>query len=245
LLRRQLSDPRAIHDALRERRSLRLVLRRAGPLAPESEALLAALAARGVPIREEAEREMRRMSSAPGAPELLVLEGPAAPGNLEGLMAGEGLVLLLVGLRYPANAGFLLRCAEVAGVAGIVLANDWGDAQLEEARRVGMRADRFMPLVRAEAEEAVELARRSGRRVIAIETDGARAPWHARLEGDLLAIVGSETEGIPAALLDCVDETLCIPMAGFIPSYNVQAAVGIFLGEWLRQNEKGPRGWAS
>jgi len=29
-----------------------------------------------------------------------------------------------------------------------------------------------------------------------------------------------------------------IPTRGFIPSYNVQAAVGMLLGEWLRQTER-------
>ena len=33
------------------------------------------------------------------------------------------------------------------------------------------------------------------------------------------------------------DETVRIPTRGFIPSYNVQAATSMLLGEWLRQTE--------
>jgi len=51
-------------------------------------------------------------------------------------------------------------------------------------------------------------------------------------------LIGSEATGIPAALLAEADETIAIPVGGFIPSYNVQAAVGIFLGEWMRQNAR-------
>jgi tRNA G18 (ribose-2'-O)-methylase SpoU len=35
-----------------------------------------------------------------------------------------------------------------------------------------------------------------------------------------------------------MDACLRIPMRGFIPSYNVQAAAGIVLGEWLRQTHE-------
>jgi tRNA G18 (ribose-2'-O)-methylase SpoU len=56
-------------------------------------------------------------------------------------------------------------------------------------------------------------------------------------------LVGSETLGIPARLLDAADQIVSIPVQGFIPSYNVQAAVGIVVGEWMRQNVStaGPR----
>ena len=50
-------------------------------------------------------------------------------------------------------------------------------------------------------------------------------------------LVGGETTGISEALLESMDDVARIPTPGFIPSYNVQAAVGMLLGEWLRQNQ--------
>jgi tRNA G18 (ribose-2'-O)-methylase SpoU len=71
---------------------------------------------------------------------------------------------------------------------------------------------------------------------VALETSGAKTPWSVDLASPTLILVGSETTGLPDTILESVDDTVRIPTRGFIPSYNVQAAVGMLLGEWLRQN---------
>lgn len=207
-------------------------------MSPAADALFEALRAAGVRILRESERELRRMSSLDSPPEIVVLVGPPTPTTLEGLMEADGIVLVLVGLRYPGNVGFILRSAEVAGAAGLVVATDWTGTQMEEALRVGMRADRFMPVLEAEAGSAASVARSAGRRLVALETSGRRAPWDADLTRPTVLFVGSETTGIPGAVLDSMDEIVRLPTDGFIPSYNVQAAVGMFLGEWTRQNAR-------
>ncbi len=40
------------------------------------------------------------------------------------------------------------------------------------------------------------------------------------------------------AVLDACDGAVAIPMRGFIPSYNLQAAMGIVVGEQLRQQQQ-------
>ena len=74
-----------------------------------------------------------------------------------------------------------------------------------------------------------------GRRVLAIEDVGSDAPWEVDLRGPLLLVVGGERHGIESNVLAACDGAVRIPMRGFIPSYNVQAAAGIVLGEWLRR----------
>jgi len=150
-------------------------------------------------------------------------------------MSAEGLVFLLVGLRYPGNVGFIIRSAEVAGAAGVVLATQWKGTEKSEALRVGMRADRFFPVIESQAGEAIRVARAAGRCIVALETSGARALWDADLRKPTLIIVGGEANGIDDAILKSVDEAFRIPTRGFIPSYNVQAAVAMVLGESLRQ----------
>ncbi len=178
---------------------------------------------------------MRRMSETDVAPELLAVTGSPPPTDLAGLMKGDGLVLVLVGLRYPGNVGFILRSAEVAGAAGVVVANDWSDSEWQEARRVGIRADRFLAVIRAESGEALAAARSAGRRVVAVETSGRTRPWEIDLSQPTALVIGGEATGISEELLACADEIVRIPTRGFIPSYNVQAATGMLLGEWLRQ----------
>jgi TrmH family RNA methyltransferase len=51
----------------------------------------------------------------------------------------------------------------------------------------------------------------------------------------VLLVVGAEAEGVPADLLAAADATVRIPMAGFIASYNLQAAVAAVAAERFRQ----------
>ncbi len=168
--------------------------------------------------------------------ELIALAGLAPPASLDELMKSPGLVLLLVGLRYPGNVGFIFRSAEVAGAAGVVVDGDWNGSQLDEAKRIGMRSDRFFPIFESRAEPALEAARRAGRRIVALETSGEKAIWESTWTTPTLVVVGSETTGIDEHLLASMDDVVRIPTRGFIPSYNVQAAVAMVLGEWLRQD---------
>jgi len=219
-----------------------LLLLREGSRTPATDRLVARARRLGIPILEESEREMRRMSAQAPLADVLALEGPPRASTLDDLMAGEGVVFVLAGLRYPGNVGYILRCVEVAGGAGVVLDTSWGDAERDEALRVGMRPDRFFPVLPAETTDAVVAARRAGRRIVAVETSGDCAPWEVDLAKPIVVLVGSETTGIPEPILEEADEVVSIPIGGFIPSYNVQAAVGILLGEWMRQNVT--RNWA-
>ena len=236
LSRRQLRGTEAISAALDSNSLVSLLLLREGSHSPAIDRLLARARILGIPILEESEREMRRMSAGQPAADVLALEGPPRARTLDELMAKEGVVFVLAGLRYPSNGGYILRCVEVAGGAGVVLDTGWGDAERDEALRVGMRPDRFFSVLRAETREALRAARRAGRRIVAVETSGDFAPWEVDLSKPVVVLVGSETTGIPEPILDEADEVVCIPIGGFIPSYNVQAAVGILLGEWMRQN---------
>jgi tRNA G18 (ribose-2'-O)-methylase SpoU len=237
LARRRLEGIREIESARAHGAPIGVVLRREGTPSAEARALLDRLRAEGVAILEESDREMCRMSGGRTPPELVALEGAPPPSDLAGAMGLDGPLILLVGLRYPGNVGFIIRSAEVAGVAGVLLAGDWARGQRERALRVGMRADRFLPVLDVDAAAAFAGAREAGRRIIALETGGQTRPWETDLRGPLLLVVGGETSGIPADLLAEVDVRVTIPARGFIPSYNVQAAVGIALGEWLRQTD--------
>ena len=55
------------------------------------------------------------------------------------------------------------------------------------------------------------------------------------LTGPLLVVVGGEEAGVPRAVLEEADRVVRVPMNGFLPSYNLQAAMAIVMGDRLRQ----------
>lgn len=233
--RRQVAGPDELAAALDAGEPVRLVLHAREPKDPAARALLARARDAGIPLRETSAQSLWRLGKCTPAPELMAVIGadPAAPPD-EALRAG-GAAWLLVGVAYPGNAGFAIRLAEVSGAACVFVDAGFAHEGKREALRASMRADRFFPVYWLPALDAIAHAKRAGRRVLAVEDVGTEAPWQTDLTGRLLLVVGGERGGIPADVLAACDGVLRIPMRGFIPSYNLQAAMAIVAGERLRQ----------
>jgi TrmH family RNA methyltransferase len=240
--RRQLVGSAEVEAALAAGLPLRLVLVRRGA-APEALALAARARAAGARLDSASDNDLRRMCREPAAAappcDLLGLVGPDPGDDAVRALAGDGAAWLLAGVAYAGNAGYAIRTAEVSGADAIFL-----DAALDaegrrRALRASMHAERFFPVHWMAAAEVLEAARAAGRRLLAIEDVGARAPWQVDLRGRVLLAIGGEREGLGPALLARCDEVVRVPMAGFVPSYNLQAAMAAVAVERLRQETGG------
>lgn len=234
-IRRQLSGADEVTRALDTGAPLRLLLVAEDIVDPAARAVVERALELGIPVRPTSARSLWRLGKADPPAEILGLVGPAPDAPREQVLAGAGCAWLLVGLAYPGNTGFAIRAAEVAGADAVFV-----DAALlhegrREALRASMRADRFLPVFWEPAGEAIAAARAAGRRILAVEDVGDRAPWQVDLTVPLLLVLGGERHGIPEEVLDACDGALRIPMQGFIPSYNLQAAMAMVAGERLRQ----------
>ena len=166
---------------------------------------------------------------------VLGLWGRQVPRTMDALMEHPGPAWLLSGVAYPSNVGTIVRCVEVTGACGIVVDGPFNRQARLRAKRVAMGADRLMSVLWAGSVDAIRAARSAGRRVLAIESNGDRFPWEVRFDSNVLFIAGGETEGISEEILSLADEVIKLPCPGFIPSWNVQAAVSSVAYEYLRQ----------
>jgi tRNA G18 (ribose-2'-O)-methylase SpoU len=238
--RRRLAGTGAIAAALDGETPVRLILVRKEAGGAELEALLGRATAAGVAVRRVSGHRFERLRARDASADALALLGDAPGMSLPELMAAGGAVWLLSGVAYPGNAGFVIRTAEVSGARGVVIDAGFDHAGRREAVRASMRADRFLPVRWEESETAITTARACGRRVIAIEDVGDAAPWEVDLSGPVLFVAGGEACGIPDRILAACDRCVRLPMDGFLPSYNVQAAVAVVAIERMRQLEGGP-----
>lgn len=174
------------------------------------------------------------------APDVLGLWGPDPRADLETVLAGPGAFWMIAGSAYPGNAGYAIRTAEVSGAAGIAIEAAFQPEQRRRALRFSMHAERFFPVLWEGAERVMECANAAGRTVFGLEDVGALAPWEADLTGRVVLVIGAERSGISPALLERCDAVLRLPMAGFVPAYNVQAAIAAVALERLRQLSAGP-----
>jgi len=236
---RQLAGPEEIETALDAGEPVRLLLAASDTGDPRVKALCERARRDGIEVRPASRASLWRLGKTEPPSEVLALVGRDPHAPMEQVLSAGGAAWLLVGIAYPGNTGFAIRTAEVSGADGVFIDSDFEHEGRREAVRAAMRADRFMPVLWMPALPVVSAAREAGRRVLAIEDVGSRAPWEMDLGGPVLFVVGGERDGIPAEVLAACDDVIRIPMLGFIPSYNLQAAMAAVACERLRQLEGG------
>lgn len=239
-VRRYLAGHEAIVAALERGEAVRVLL------VARDDASAATLA-----LREVAERagatlwlgsagDLRRMSRGAEPERALAMLGPDPRADLRELFARGGALWLLHGVAYPSNVGFVIRTAEVSGAQGVIVGRQFNHDERGRIAHVSMGASRLLPVLYERNECALERAREHGYRIVALEDVGARTLFEVDLRGDVLFVVGGERDGLDAPLLAACDEVVRVPMAGFVPSYNLQAAVSALATERLRQLHSNP-----
>ena len=178
---------------------------------------------------------MARINEGDEPPGILALVGRKPDASIGEVLANGGVVWLLAGARYPVNIGFTIRTAEVSGADAVFVDGDLNHDDRKAAVRASMKAHRFMPVHWVNGDEIVAKAHEAGFRVVSLEDTGDKEPWDEDLTGDVMLVVGGERDGIRDSILNASDSVVRIPMAGFVPSYNLQAPVAVVAAEALRQ----------
>lgn len=235
----QLSGAAAIEAALRDGVDVRLIL--VADDAPEAslKGVLERAERLGIPVRPATRRVVTRLGVRPAA-NALALVGRDPGAGIQEMIESGGASWLLVGVAYPGNVGMVIRTVEVSGGSGIVVDARFDGEGRKAALRASMRADRFMPVHWAAGAELLTRAEAAGHGIYAIDESGESSPWELDLSGNRLFVVGGENGGIPQEILARCHARIRIPMAGFIPCYNLQAAVSAVAAERLRQLHQSP-----
>jgi TrmH family RNA methyltransferase len=126
----------------------------------------------------------------------------------------------------PGNAGTLLRAADAFG-AGLALSEGCADATGPKAVRASMGSLFRIPLSRFDEPQ--------GKRVALVASAGIPLP-ELDAGGDIVLVLGSEREGLPAEILERCEELVSIPQTGRAESLNVALAGAIALYELARAN---------
>lgn len=235
VLRRYLAGHEVIGRALEGGEPVRVLLVRADDASSPTEDLVRRAEAAGVQLWRGSEGDLRRMGREAEAPAVIAMLGPDPRADLPSLLGRGGVTWLVHRAAYPSNVGFVVRTAEVSGADGVVIDAHWNHHDRGRIRHVSMGASLLLPVLFHDTREVLDCAERLGVRRVAIEDVGACAPWETDLRGPLVCIIGGERDGIDASVLARCDQVVRVPMAGFVPSYNLQAAMSAIASERLRQ----------
>ena len=149
---------------------------------------------------------------------------------------GLRLVVLLNEINNPANLGAILRTAEAAGVAGVIVSTGSADVHSPKSTRAAMGASFRVAVWDGVAyDEAIGWARQRELSTIAADISATTAYTDVDWAKGGMLIFGSEAHGLSVAELASVDQKIIIPMSDAVESLNLAVSAGIILFEARRQ----------
>ena len=152
---------------------------------------------------------------------------------------GESPLLLAVdGLTDPHNLGAIVRSAEALGAHGLVLPQRRNAGLTGTVAKVAAGALENLPVARVvNLNRSLDALKQEGYRVVGLAAEGNHTLEEADLDGPLVIVTGSESEGLSLLTRRSCDQLVRIPLRGVTPSLNASVATALLVYEIAR------RGW--
>jgi len=208
------------------------------PAAADDPAVRAAGAA-GVPVHPVPEGALKKVLDLV-TPQAVVTVARAVAASLAEVVAAAksagAPLLVLVELQDPGNAGTLVRVAEAAGCAGVVLTERSVDLYNPKTVRATAGSLFRVPVVQEVTVDSVlDACDAAGVPTLAtVATQGAD-PEAAPLDAAVALLLGSEAHGLPDDLVARAGTRVTIPMVGNVESLNAGVAGAVLAFEAARR----------
>lgn len=134
-------------------------------------------------------------------------------------------------VQDPGNLGTILRTAEGAGIAGVIISADSVDLFNPKTIRSTMGSIYRMPYIIAESmETTIDKLKNEGIEVYAATLDGTIDYQKPKYNKTGVAfVVGNESNGVSEAVIARATNTISIPMSGDVESLNAAVAASILM----------------
>lgn len=201
-----------------------------------ADAVIRAASALGAELVELGEEAFDKIGYREGADGLVGVAKTWKP-TLDALPEPKGVPLYLVieAVEKPGNLGALLRTADAAGCAAVLVCDPVTDLFNPNVVRSSQGAVFSMPVAVAESVECARWMRARGVRVLATTPAGKDAHWTPDYRQPSALLLGSEKDGLSDFWLNQADRLIGIPQLGRADSLNVGMAAAICLFEAVRQ----------
>ena len=168
---------------------------------------------------------------------LAVVKRAEAPREVPA--SGKGPLLVLESIQDPGNLGTILRTAEAAGAAGILLCAGTADVYQPKVVRASMGSIFRVPLLPQKKEsgfeETAKVLREKGYRIVCADADGDTDYDKYDWKQKTALVIGNEANGLSEEAAGGADTLLRIPMEGKNESLNAAVATAVLLFEAARQ----------
>ena len=169
-------------------------------------------------------------------PDGLLMVGPHVSRRLADLELPENaLVIVTEAIEKPGNLGTILRSADAAKVAAVIVCDRATDIHNPNVVRASTGTMFSVPIVEATSDEALRFLKERGFKILAATPHAEKLHFEVDLTGNVAIALGAEQYGLTAKWMDGADLRVRIPMLGLADSLNVSAAATILVYEAVRQ----------
>jgi 23S rRNA (guanosine2251-2'-O)-methyltransferase len=225
-----------VREALRAQRPLDKVLIAKGTSGPRIQEIVDLCRDRGIPVRFESRDALDRMSK--GVPHQGVIAFGAAHDYVElnDVMEGASLLVILDGVEDPHNLGAIIRTAHAAGANAVVVPERRAAPLTETVDKAAAGALEYLPVVRVtNVSQTIERLKEQKFWIYGLDERGTQLYDQVEFSVPTVIVLGGEGKGLHQGVQKHCDVLVRIPMAGAVSSLNVSVAAGIVLFEWQRR----------
>lgn len=159
--------------------------------------------------------------------------------KLEDMLKTGKLYVILEDIQDPGNLGTIVRTAEGAGVAGIIMTKGCVDIFNPKTIRSTMGSVYRVPFVYTDdIAGAIEAVKKAGITVYAAHLKGEK--YYDEIDyGRAAFLIGNEGNGLKDETAALADTYIKIPMSGKVESLNAAVATSVLMYEHSRQTRVG------
>lgn len=157
------------------------------------------------------------------------------------ILPPEPLIAVVEGVEKPGNLGAILRSADGAGVAAVIVAAPGTDLFNPNVIRASVGTVFSVPVSVASTGDVLDWLRRRQIGIVAARVDGSIDHTDADYTGAVAIALGSEARGLSDAWAELAGASVRVPMLGVADSLNVSATAAVLFYEALRQRRAAPR----
>jgi RNA methyltransferase, TrmH family len=186
---------------------------------------------RGVPCFAVSERLCRRMADRDGPDGVFAIGQLHQPSLASLTLAERTRVLVADAVELAGNLGTVVRCADGAGAAGVLVTERRLRLTHPLVLKASMGAAFHRPVIETSRDAALTWLRDHGFRIVVADPAGDVSYRRACYVPRAAIVVGNERLGVHPFWREAADEVVSIPMLGVADSLNVGHAAALLLYE--------------
>ena len=140
------------------------------------------------------------------------------------------IIVMLDGINDPHNFGAILRCCDIFGVVGVVIAKHNQVPLNATVAKTSAGAINYVPVAAvSNLNNAIKALKDAGFWIVASSGNATMNYQDLKYDFPVVLVVGNEGDGVSSLVLKNSDYIVKIPMYGKVNSLNASVAAGVLL----------------